>query len=249
VPVERIATTSGRVDGVVLATGERLPTDVVVCDADASLLYGSLLSQSSRGRLKVPSADSFSGFVVLLGVRRDSAVPAHHGVLFGAAPYDREFEAVFGTPGRPVDDPVLYVNAPDDPATAPGGHQAWYLLVNAPRHGRNGEPGAMDWSVPRVADRYADQLLVRLAERGLPVGDRVVFREVRTPLDLARESNAPGGSIYGQVMHGPLATFRRPANRTPVRGLFLVGGSTHPGGGLPLVALSGRIAAGLVGAA
>jgi phytoene dehydrogenase-like protein len=74
-----------------------------------------------------------------------------------------------------------------------------------------------------------------LAERGLDVRDRIVFAEVRTP-------GVPGG-IYGSAAHRLV----RPANRGPVRGLYLVGGSVHPGGGLPMVTLSGQIVADRIG--
>jgi phytoene dehydrogenase-like protein len=70
-----------------------------------------------------------------------------------------------------------------------------------------------------------------------------------TPADLARRTLTPGGSIYGTSSNGARAAFQRPANRSPVPGLFLVGGSSHPGGGLPLVTLSAQIVAGLVGPA
>jgi phytoene dehydrogenase-like protein len=73
----------------------------------------------------------------------------------------------------------------------------------------------------------------------------VLFREVRTPADLERATGSPGGAIYGTPGHRLL----RPPNAGPVKGLFLVGGSVHPGGGLPMVALSARIVATAVGPA
>jgi phytoene dehydrogenase-like protein len=88
-----------------------------------------------------------------------------------------------------------------------------------------------------------------MARRGLDVRDRVLFREVRTPADLERATRSVGGSIYGTSSNGARAAFLRPANRSPVPGLFLVGGSSHPGGGLPLVGLSAQIVADLVGPA
>jgi phytoene dehydrogenase-like protein len=88
-----------------------------------------------------------------------------------------------------------------------------------------------------------------MAERGLDVRDRVLWREIRTPADLERDTRAVGGSIYGTSSNGARAAFLRPANRSPVPGLFLVGGSAHPGGGLPLVGLSAAIVAELVGRA
>jgi phytoene dehydrogenase-like protein len=88
-----------------------------------------------------------------------------------------------------------------------------------------------------------------MADRGLEVRDRVRWRVVRTPADLERETAGPGGSIYGTSSNGARAAFLRPANASPLPGLFLVGGSAHPGGGLPLVTLSAEIVAGLVGPA
>lgn len=242
--VERVEVAAGRVSGVQLVGGGRLSADVVVSDADAHTLYGELHG-SWRGR--VPPADSLSGFVVLLGLRGRTPGLAHHSVLFGAAPYDAEFDAVFGQRAHPVDDPVIYLNAPDDPRAAPDGCQAVYALVNAPRHGTSGGRGELDWTADAIADAYADRVLMRLAERGVDVRDRVLFRETRTPADLERATLAPGGAIYGRVQHGTLSTLRRPANRSRTKGLFLVGGSTHPGGGLPLVALSGKIVAASIG--
>ena len=88
-----------------------------------------------------------------------------------------------------------------------------------------------------------------MARRGLDVRDRVLWREVRTPADLERLTRSVGGSIYGTSSNGARAAFLRPANRSPVPGLFLVGGSSHPGGGIPLVGLSAAIVADLVGRA
>jgi phytoene dehydrogenase-like protein len=166
--------------------------------------------------------------------------------------YDAEFDAVFGTgryagAPRPVDDPAVYVSAPDDPALRPSeGTESWFVLVNAPRHDPE---GGVDWTTPGLADGYAARVLEVLARRGLDVRDRVRWAEVRTPADLARDTGSLGGSIYGTSSNGARAAFLRPANASPVRGLFVVGGSAHPGGGLPLVALSAEIVAGLIGPA
>ena len=125
-------------------------------------------------------------------------------------------------PARPVDDPTVYVSAPDDPALRPDDdHEAWFVLVNAPRHGSG--PGAVDWDAAGLAQSYADRVLEVLAARGLDVRDRLLWREVRTPADLERATRAPGGAIYGTSSNGARAAFLRPANASPVPGLFLVG--------------------------
>ena len=231
---------------MLLAGGGRLPADVVVANADAASVYGSLVSSPAAARRLARATPSLSGFVLLLAVRGRTPGLAHHNVLF-PADYDAEFDDVFGARARPVQDPTLYVSAPDDPAVRPDGHEAWFVLVNAPRHGTG--PGAVDWRAPGLADRYREHLLDLLAARGLPVRDRVLWSRTLSPADLEERTGAVGGAIYGTSSNGAAAAFLRPANRSPVPGLFLVGGSSHPGGGLPLVTLSAQIVAGLVGPA
>ncbi|MGY1822674.1 phytoene desaturase family protein [Geodermatophilus sp. SYSU D00079] len=253
--VERVLVDGGRVSGVRLAGGEVLRADVVVSGADAAVLYADLLPPTRTTRRVrrdlARSTPSLSGFVLLLALRGRTPGLAHHTVLF-PADYDAEFDAVFGVGScrgvpQPVEDPTVYVSAPDDPATRPGDDgESWFVLVNAPRH----DPaGGVDWDTPGLADRYAQRVLAVMAARGLDVRDRVRWCEVRTPTDLERDTRSAGGSIYGTSSNGARAAFLRPANAAPVPGLFLVGGSAHPGGGLPLVALSAQIVAGLVGPA
>jgi phytoene desaturase len=254
-PVRRVLVEAGRAAGVELADGERVPADVVVSAVDAAALYADLLPPDRRTRevrrdlRRVPP--SLSGVVLLLALRGRTPGLAHHTVLF-PEDYDAEFDAVFGTgrfrgTPRPVVDPTVYVSAPDDAALRPDeDSESWFVLVNAPRH----DPACgVDWDEPGLADRYAGQVLDVLARRGLDVRHRLRWCEVRTPADLARATGSVGGSIYGSSSNGPRAAFLRPANASPVPGLLLVGGSSHPGGGLPLVALSAQIVAGLVGPA
>jgi phytoene desaturase len=240
--VTRISVSAGRADGVVLADGRHLPADVVVANADASTVYGSLVDAPDAAARLARATPSSSGFVLLLALRGRTPGLAHHTVLFPRQ-YDDEFEALFGKQPRPVTDPTLYISAPDDPGMHPEGHESWFVLVNAPRQ------GPVDWRASGLTDRYSNLLLERLAERGLPVRDRLLWSHVVTPADLAERTGAVGGAIYGTSSNGMSAAFLRPANRSPVRGLFLVGGSSHPGGGLPLVALSARIVSDLVGPA
>jgi phytoene desaturase len=234
-----------RVAGVRLADGERLTADVVVSDADAAHLYGDLLPASRASHRLRRSTPSLSGFVLLLGLCGRTPGLAHHTVLFGPD-YDREFDDIFGPRPRPLDDPTVYLSVPDDPEVCPPGREGWFVLVNAPRHAPR---GGVDWTAPGLADRYADHVLDVVARRGLDVRDRLLFRDIRTPADLERATRSPGGSIYGTSSNGIRAAFLRPANRSHVPGLFLVGGSAHPGGGLPLVGLSAATVARMIGPA
>ncbi|WP_182526829.1 phytoene desaturase family protein [Nocardioides dongkuii] len=249
--IEVLTDADGRACGVRVADGSTVEADFVVANADATQVYERLVrgpvARRAAARIR-RATPSLSGFVLLLAVDDPPPDQPHHQVLF-AEDYDAEFDAVFGRhgPPRPVPRPTVYVSAPDDPAVVPGpGTGAWFVLVNAPRH----DPaGGTDWDQPGLAASYADQVLDLMAERGLDVRDRVRHRTVLTPADLERRTLTPGGSIYGTSSNGARAAFLRPANRSPVPGLYLVGGSAHPGGGLPLVMLSAEIVAGLVGPA
>ncbi|AGL15479.1 NAD(P)/FAD-dependent oxidoreductase [Actinoplanes sp. N902-109] len=240
-PVAAITTTAGRVTGVRLATGTHVPADVVVSDVDAVTLYRDLLPTPTR--LAQLSDRSLAGFVMLLGVNGHTPSLAHHTVYFPRN-YNAEFNAVFGhgSRARPASHPTIFITRATDPAVHPTGAEAWFVLVNAPRHGT--AASAVNWERPGLATAYADHLLETLATRGLDVRDRLRFRETRTPADLAAATASPGGAIYGTA--GGLL---RPANRGPVDGLHLVGGSAHPGGGLPMVTLSAKIVAESLGPA
>ena len=249
--VRGVVVDGGRAVGVVIEGGELCRADVVVANADALHLYRDLLPPAvgARPAARVAAVrPSLSGFVMCLAVQRPPGGPmAHHTVLFPEH-YDDEFRDLFARVPRVVRDPAIYLSVPDDPVVAPPGCAAWFVLVNAPPHDPTGAAG-VDWDEPGLADREADRLLALMAHRGVEVRDAVRFREVRTPADLERRTRAVGGSIYGTSSNGLRAAFLRPANRAPLPGLFLVGGSSHPGGGLPLVQLSAKIVAGLVGPA
>ncbi|MEU7869729.1 phytoene desaturase family protein [Dactylosporangium sp. NPDC049140] len=234
-PVRSITVTGSRASGVVLADGTEIPADIVVANADALHVYRDLLPRRRLAhRLE---ARSLGGFVMLLGLRGRTPGLAHHTVFF-PRDYDAEFDAIFGTPPRPVEDPTVFVTAADDPLVRPDGHEGWFVLVNA------APQGPVDW--PTEANAYAERVLDVLASRGHDVRARLLFRDVLTPADLERSTRSPGGAIYGTASHG-LGGLLRPPNRAPVTGLFLVGGSVHPGGGLPLVMLSAKIVADLIG--
>ena len=246
--VTAVRTEGGRASGVTLAGGEPIAADVVVSDADATSLYQHLVSEpAGRAPLKKlrKATPSLAGFVMLLALRGRTPNLQHHNVLF-PADYDAEFDAIFGRAPHPVDDPTVYVCAPDDPLMRPDGHEAWFVLVNAPRHD---PPHGVDWTDPAVVEGYRERVLDVLASRGYDVRPRLLWTEIRTPADLEHTTRSPGGSIYGTSSNGTRAAFLRAANRSPIPGLFLVGGSAHPGGGLPLVGMSAAIVADLVGPA
>jgi phytoene desaturase len=226
--VTRVAVAGGRVSGVELADGTRLATDVVIANIDAEYLYRDLLPHPRSLRRVQRAARSTSGFVVLAGVRGTTPGIGHHNVWF-SDDSSREFAALAA--GRFAEDPTVYgcVSSVTDDSQAPAGHENWFLLVNAPTDGE------VD------AAAYQQVVLDRLADQGHDIRDRLLFTETMTPADIAERYRAPGGSIYGSSSNGRRAAFVRPGNRGAVPGLYLVGGSSHPGGGLPLVTMSAHI--------
>jgi phytoene dehydrogenase-like protein len=170
----------------------------------------------------------------MLGLRERAADTPHHRIRFPTDPH-AEFDDVFRH-RRPVRDPTIYVCAPraTDPTGAPSGCEAWFALVNAPALGHDADWTAAEQSI-------VDRLGVR---------DRLVESVRRTPGDLQEQTGALGGAIYGAAPHGRLAGLRRAAPRVRgIDGMWLVGGTVHPGGGLPLVALGGRAVARSIGPA
>jgi phytoene desaturase len=244
--VSQLATSGSGVRGVRLSDGEPVSADIVVSDVDADVVYRKLLDHpaSRRERAKLDrTTPSLSAFCLLLACKGRTPHLQHHNVLFPES-YDDEFDAIFGRRPQIPAAPAVYLCRPDDPTMRPNGHESICVLVNAPYH----NPGnGVDWHDRSLVDRYAQQVLELMARRGVDVRHRIEWYEVRTPAHIADRTCSPGGAIYGAASNSRLSALRRPANRSPVNGLFLVGGSVHPGGGLPLVGMSAAIVAELIG--
>ncbi|ASY26256.1 phytoene desaturase family protein [Candidatus Planktophila versatilis] len=242
--VDEITTKSGTVTGVVVQ-GHHEEFDRVVANADAQFVYNNLMAPTNKvvkiRKQLAKSEPSLAGFSLLLGLKPSTAEPlAHHTILFPEN-YDLEFESIF-TSKTPVEKPTIYICAPRDPLMVKdAGHEAWFVLVNAPRH--DPYEGGFDWSDAEFNQRYAHSIINQIEATGIAVRERLEVLEIRTPLDLQESVHAPGGSIYGSSSNGARSAFSRAKNRSPIKGLYLVGGSAHPGGGLPLVGLSAEIVA------
>jgi phytoene dehydrogenase-like protein len=126
------------------------------------------------------------------------------------------------------------------------GNESWFMLINAPRHNPT---NGVDWSNLELKSDYTEQVLSALAQRGIKTNDRILWQQTVTPADLEQNTLAPGGSIYGTSSNGMRSAFLRPENVTKIPNLYLVGGSSHPGGGLPLVGMSAEIVARHIGRA
>jgi phytoene desaturase len=243
-PVAEIMHSDGSVTGVLLRDDRKITATTVVANSDAGLVYSQLIKNPPlavrRAKRKIQKMEpSLAGFSLLLGLKPSTDTPLEHHTILFPENYDNEFESIFDKK-VPVQDPTIYICAPHDPTmVSKAGHEAWFVLVNAPRHGSD----SYDWSNRAVAESYAQKIIDLIESRGISVRDRLELLEIRTPADLEKSVMAPGGSIYGTSSNGARSAFNRAKNRSPLHGLFCVGGSAHPGGGLPLVGLSAEIVA------
>jgi phytoene desaturase len=240
--VTEVCVEGGAARGVRLADGERIDADRVVVNADALHALRHLVAPEHRRAFSDRRIDRYdpssSGFVLLLGVDRDYPQLAHHNIFF-SADYPSEFRALFDRQ-VPAPDPTIYVaaTARSDPDHAPRGHLNLFVLVNAP-------PVSSRFRWEREEQAYRD-LVVRALERAglVDLHHHIRFERRMTPLTFMRDYHAWRGAIYGPASNSKTAAFLRPPLRSPdVRGLYFVGGSTHPGGGIPLVLLGGRAVA------
>jgi len=235
-----------RARGVRLTNGTTIEADAVVANSDVVYTYRTLIAAEHRPHYTDRKLNRLepggSGMVLLLGVDGTYPQLAHH-TKFMPADYRSDLRAMFETRTVP-DDPCIYVCASTrtDPTQAPDGCENLFVLCSAPPI-----DGTLNWQIE--GERYEQQVLRTLEEKcGLSnLRQRIVVKRRMTPLDLQSLYNANAGSIYGIGSNSRKAAFLRPPNRDKkIKGLYFAGGATHPGGGLPLVALSGKIVAELI---
>jgi 1-hydroxycarotenoid 3,4-desaturase len=240
--VREIVVDRHQVQAVILATGERIAADSVIMNGDPAALTMGLLGESCRSAVKAydfsPKNRSLSALTWSVLATAEDWPLARHNVFFGPD-YATEFDQIFRQ-GRLPDAPTIYVcaqdrGAPDQPVDAPT--ERLFILVNAPAKGDSDSFEGLE-----VAECQS-RVFKFLNQRGLRLQAQASDCVITTPADFHRLFPATGGALYGQATHGPLASFRRPASRTQIKGLYLAGGATHPGAGLPMAALSGRLAA------
>ena len=217
--------------------------DIVVSNADAISAYRDLIPESERriyNEKKLSKIEpSCSGFVLLLGTNKKFESIAHHNIYF-SDDYPSEFEGIFET-GELPSDPTIYVCATSrtDATQAPEGGENFFVLINAPYT----RVKSLDY------ENYGEFIVDELEKRGLSgLRESLVFKKMITPEDFEEKYRANRGSIYGVSSNGIMSAFMRVPNMAKdIKGLYFVGGTTHPGGGMPLVLLGGKMVADLIG--
>ncbi len=241
-PAVRLLLSGGAVAGVALASGERIAARRVIANADPAALAAGRLGPEAAAVVPAAPADprrrSLSALVWLVNAPAHGAALERHNVFFS-----RDYPAEFAdlARGRLPADPTIYVCAQDagadGEAGAPGAPSRFQILINAPALGdRSGLQ-------PEEIDRCQTRMVSRLARSGLWLDLSAGTSQLLTPTDFERRFPSTGGALYGSPSHGSAASFRRPAARTRISGFYLAGGGCHPGPGVPMAALSGRLAA------
>jgi len=240
--VDRIETIGNAVVGIKLTSGESLAFEAVVSNCDSVRTHRELLRQHgqplglSRKRDIEPAC---SGVVLYLGLSEKYEHLLHHNFVFSRDPHE-EFDWIYRR-GESAPDPTCYVCAPSvsEPGVAPPGGEALYVLVHTPylrpHH---------DWS--QLLPEYREVILDKLESTGGMQGirQRIATEQTLTPEGILKRYRVLRGAIYGLASHGTYMGAFKPANRSrEIHGLYLAGGAAHPGPGMPMVMMSGWIAA------
>ena len=243
--VAKITTVDDRgetVAGLLTTSGRAYDFDAIVSNEDAVRTHRELLAKTKAAREfehKRTYEPACSGVVLYLGLKKRYEHLAHHDFVFSRDPHE-EFHHIYDL-GEPAPDPTCYLacTAASDPASAPEGGEAMYVLVHTPylrpHH---------DWS--RMFPAYRQVILDKLKRTAgcEDIEERIVFEHALTPQDIHDRYRVLNGAIYGISSHGRFMGAFKPANRSSdVVGLYLAGGAAHPGPGMPMVMMSGWIAA------
>ena len=233
--VAEVTVERGRAAGLRLQGGERIEADAVVANVDAAAFAEGLLGNAARAAVPRPVARSLSALTWAMVAETEGFPLSRHTVFF-SADYAAEFRDLFAR-GRLPAAPTVYVCAQDrdDHGAAPAGPERLLVLVNAPP---TGDSNAFPQREIDPCETAAFGLMKRC---GLRVTRH--HQVVTTPSGWARRFPATGGALYGAPPHGWAASFARPGSRTALPGLYLAGGSAHPGAGVPMATMSGRQAA------
>ncbi len=241
VGISRILSHEGRAAGVVTESGETIRLSAVVSNMDSVRTMNELVGGAPQARFarRWKREPACSGVVLYLGLDRGYEHLAHHDFVFSKDP-EEEFRWIYDK-GEPAPDPTCYLaaTARTEPGVAPPGGEALYVLVHTPylrpHH---------DWAA--MLPGYRQVILDKLKRcAGMPdLEERIVFERHLTPQDIHERYRVLNGAIYGLASHGKVNGAFKPGNRSrDLAGLYLAGGAAHPGPGMPMVLMSGWIAA------
>jgi phytoene desaturase len=216
--------------------------DAVVSNADVNytfkyLLNDSMLSESKKLRKLQPS---LSGVVFYWGIKGTHKQLDIHNILF-SEDYEKEFYEIFEKKICPVDPTVyIYISSKYNNVDAPAGCENWFVMINAPFN----ENQIWEDEIRKTRERIINKVNSML---GINIKDKIIAESILSPVEIESKTSSYRGSIYGISSNSKTAAFLRQNNKSSLlKGLYFCGGSAHPGGGIPLVILSGKIASELI---
>ncbi len=235
--VQRIRVNNGAVNGVELADGEVVDADLVILNGDLLSAYPELVDQKLRPSFPDDKAARFepsiSAFVITAGLTEHASELKHHNVFF-SNDYRQEFNDLFDQQ-RYSDNPTVYVSNSSytDPSVSPDGSNL-FILVNAPALTKEGQ-------LQIDPEQYKERIYDFLESYGVEIRSRLAVEKVFTPSFINEKFGSWRGALYGPSSHKKADAFLRPANASPdISNLYFIGGSTHPGGGSPIVTMGGQ---------
>jgi phytoene desaturase len=239
--VDKIIRSQGEVKGVVV-NHENQFADVVVSNMDVYFTYQQLLGDTAKSAKVLKQERSSSAFIFYWGINKSFSQLDLHNIFF-SNDYEKEFDSLFKTK-QPFADPTVYINITSkrEPSIqAPMGKENWFVMVNAPAN------TGQDWET--IKDFYKQAVLKKLGKLlGEDIEQLIEVEEVLSPVSIESKTASYMGSLYGTSSNSKTAAFMRHPNfSNTTKGLYFVGGSVHPGGGIPLCLSSAAIAANLVG--
>ncbi len=226
-PVHEITTQSGHVCGVKLRDGQCMSADAVIANTDLAALDAGYFGEPAQRAVQGFNKDtkrSLSALTWAVSGRSTGIELAHHNVFFSSN-YRAEFQAIAA--GQMPADPTIYLCAPSK--------NEFFCLINAPANGDDYQ------LTPAEEDQCLQRMMAKLQRSGLILQTSAITRT--GPQQFNQMFPASGGSLYGRALTNWQDSFKRPGAKTKLPGLYLAGGSVHPGPGLPMAALSGRLAA------
>ena len=234
---DRIESRQGRVCGVHLTSGEFLEADHVIFNGDVQALRQGMLGEPARNAVPKDSPTrSLSALTWSMSTPTQGVALDRHNVFFQDH-YASEFEDIFERQRLPQT-PTVYVCAQDRPGLMPSGQsERIFCLVNAPACGDG------NGLTEEAVEQCQTHTFQHLKQLGLTLQPTTSNFIRTTPQDFHKRFPGSGGALYGQATHGWMSIFSRPGAQTPLMGLYLAGGSVHPGPGVPMASLSGRRAA------
>lgn len=238
-PVEQILVTKGKVTGI-KAAGKEIAAGLVVSNQDVYFTYKNLLKNGAMATKVLKQERSSSALIFYWGIRHEFKELGLHNIFF-SADYAAEFRHIFSE-GTVCEDPTIYINITSkmEGGMAPDGCENWFVMVNVPAN------TGQDWSALKADTRK--KVLDKLSRvLKVEVESLIASEETLDPLTIESKTMSYMGSLYGTSSNSKMAAFLRHPNFSKAyRGLYFVGGSVHPGGGIPLCLRSAAIMSNMI---